>query len=64
MTYIEKITATMEAHGWTAMEYARRSGIRESTIYALVSGRNADVRSARNKAAIDMLYDKMARPEP
>jgi len=64
MTYIEKIKETMEAHTWSASEYARRAGIRGSTIYALLSGKNADVRSARNKAAIDMLYDKVAKSGP
>jgi len=56
MNYVDKIRAVMAARSWTAYEYAKRTKIRESTIYALLSGRNADVRSASNRAVIDAIY--------
>lgn len=56
MTYAEKITAILRARDITAPQLAELTEIPYQTIAAILSGRNATMRSLRNREALDRLY--------
>jgi len=55
MNYAEKVKAILETRGWNVPTMAAKTGIPRATLYALVDGRNSDMRSAINRAVVDSL---------
>ena len=61
MTYTDKIRTLLAVTGDSVDQLAVKLDISRATLYALLNGRSRDIRSRRNRQAIDAMMARVLR---